>query len=1343
MTKFVREPREILKKYRKTEPSLLVFFRGLCLTVLLVILFIYFVILTFFVATDHPILSKVLIPKPYILAPVVKISSKYEFSIACEFNYLDFRTPTDEDRANCNKYIVPTNCAEQDPNNTFDGHCVGLFNPPIQDKFNFSLPDKRYGISFLITITDAAYDATNDNGMQIRVYDQLFNPSQLPNSVTKTISSLDPFFLDRLENSNLHIMGYHQVNKMYVSRKTKRFQIPTFFSVLGIPPSYFPQPFIESNYESVQVPSIVSSFTTNTYGSLFVGTLDWTEEIQTELRSSNVLDSFALLAAFYGLLVGIYVCLFGWSAILPWGICQITCCKHRSKSNLREKFPRGIPVISPLQIYQPKLERIEALEKFIKLFLVNVADQANREPKPQSIEDGEETIPDKEKPKFRPSSFLSILNTAPMTRPNSTRPNSTRPVSSNTQENQVTPNVPSIPEAKENSTTANVPPSNNRPPSNRLSFFLPKFPKSGSPDKGKSKALSPNDTLSTTNDSPTESKTGIPSFAPNKKVPNSTNLPTGLESDILSEIPFTGAPDGKSSTSKNLPSKSETGVSSTTPNKKDPDSTHLPTGSETDNLSTIPYTGGAPDGKSSTSKNLLPKTGVPSITPSKKVPDSTHLPTESETDNLSTIPYTGGAPDGKSSTSKNLPPKSETGVPSITLSTPSKKVPDSTHLPTESETEILSAIPYIGAPHSKSSTTKNSPPKSEINVPSTSQNKKVPDSTHLPTGSETDILSAIPYIGAPHSKSSTTKNSDSTNLPTGSDTDILSAIPYIGAPHSKSSTTKNSPPKLETDVPTTNKKVPDSTHLPSGSETDILSAGAPESKSSNAKNLPTKSVTGIPSIITPNEKIPESTDSQTGSETPYTGAPDSELSSAKNLPTKSVTGIPSIVTPNEKIPESTDSQTGSGTDISSTIPFTGAPDSKSSTIKNLPTKSETGVSSITPNVNENDNIFLPNETEKDVSSFSSEKSENIRKSAVYVDEKENPLIPEKAENIRKSMIYVDEQGNSLTPEEVENIRKSVVYVDEKENPLTPEKAESVRKSIIYVDEQGNSLTPEEVENIRKSVVYVDEKENPLIPEKAESIRKSIIYVDEQGNSLTPEEVENIRKSVVYVDEKENPLIPEKAENIRKSIIYVDEQGNSLTPEEVENIRKSVVYVDEKGNSLTPEEAENIRNSIVYVDEKGNPLTPEEAENIRNSVVYVDEKGNSLTPEKAENIRNSVVYVDEKGNPLTPEEAENIRNSVVYVDEKGNPLTPEEVKNIRNSVTFMEDNDEIEELNQEVYIGEGSSKSTEKYNLKDSVTNRDENKNPINLDDIPASSSSSKSTLLLPLRLKKLFKKNKK
>ncbi|CAG8637662.1 14846_t:CDS:2, partial [Funneliformis caledonium] len=392
MTRFIHEPREIINKYRFTEYSPLVILRGLCLTILLVIFFIYGIILTFLVATDDAFLMKSLIATPYVPVP-------------------DLRAPTEEDIANCNKYIVPTECKEQDPSNTSKGRCTGLFYPQIQDRFNFSLPDKRYGISFLITITDEAYNATDDNGMQVRAYDQLFVPTQLPDSVKKTISSLDPHFMERLEEQNFHVIGYQQANKMFISRKIKKFQIPTFFTVIGVPPAYFPQPFIESRYESIQVPGVVSSFTPTTYGSLFVGTVDWTEEIQSEVRSSNVSDSLALLAAFYGLLVGIYVCLFE-----PWGICQTTCCGRKTKNSLRKKFSRVIPLVSRSQsIRKPKLykERLDALEKFAKLYLVNIADQEQK--KPLDIEN----VDPNKKPPNRLSSIKSQNSvSAPDSSPN-------------------------------------------------------------------------------------------------------------------------------------------------------------------------------------------------------------------------------------------------------------------------------------------------------------------------------------------------------------------------------------------------------------------------------------------------------------------------------------------------------------------------------------------------------------------------------------------------------------------------------------------------------------------------------------------------------------------------------------------------------------------------------------------------------------------------------------------------------------------------------------------------------------------------------------------------------------
>src|ERR1043166_7566905 len=107
----------------------------------------------------------------------------------------------------------------------------------------------------------------------------------------------------------------------------------------------------------------------------------------------------------------------GSTAILPWGICQTTCCKRKSKSKLREKFSDGIPIVSRyrlLKSYQPAYNRLEALERFINLSLASVADPAVIEPKSSGIEGGEgvgasnENNEEKKKnklPKFRPLSF--------------------------------------------------------------------------------------------------------------------------------------------------------------------------------------------------------------------------------------------------------------------------------------------------------------------------------------------------------------------------------------------------------------------------------------------------------------------------------------------------------------------------------------------------------------------------------------------------------------------------------------------------------------------------------------------------------------------------------------------------------------------------------------------------------------------------------------------------------------------------------------------------------------------------------------------------------------------------
>ncbi|CAJ0838946.1 15768_t:CDS:10 [Entrophospora sp. SA101] len=222
--------------------------------------------------------------------------------------------------------------------------CIGKFqvptellDAPITERLNFSLPDKRYGIQFLINITDAEYNPKYDNGIVIKAYDQEFNPHRLPEAVGNLVNKLDPYFIERLDSLNFHIMTYHQ---------TREFLITSFWEMLGLPPYYFLQPYIDSRIEYIRIPSIIDQFATSNYGILFVGTLNWIETIESDLRIYNNLDSIALISLFYSLLTGVYTFLFGWSAIVPWGICQRSCCSSGSKAKLCKKFEsRGIPLM--------------------------------------------------------------------------------------------------------------------------------------------------------------------------------------------------------------------------------------------------------------------------------------------------------------------------------------------------------------------------------------------------------------------------------------------------------------------------------------------------------------------------------------------------------------------------------------------------------------------------------------------------------------------------------------------------------------------------------------------------------------------------------------------------------------------------------------------------------------------------------------------------------------------------------------------------------------------------------------------------------------------------------------
>ncbi|CAJ0909281.1 8878_t:CDS:10, partial [Entrophospora sp. SA101] len=291
MTKLFYEPKRINER-KGTEPLALVCMRFSCLIISMIILMVFFAFMVYSVASDGRITTSVIIPKPYIPIPDLVINANFSFSMDCQLQYLDGRAISQTDKDSCSNYIVPTVCNEPDPNDLSKGRCTGKFqvptellDAPLTERLSFSLPDKRYGIQFLINITDdVPYDPKYDNGIIVKAYDQEFNPHRLPEAVNNLISKIDPCFIDRLDSLNFHMLAHHQINRMYIDRKTREFIIPSFWEVLGIPPFYFLQTYINSRVESAKIPSIADQFTPKNYGTLFVGTFNWIEIIERDLR---------------------------------------------------------------------------------------------------------------------------------------------------------------------------------------------------------------------------------------------------------------------------------------------------------------------------------------------------------------------------------------------------------------------------------------------------------------------------------------------------------------------------------------------------------------------------------------------------------------------------------------------------------------------------------------------------------------------------------------------------------------------------------------------------------------------------------------------------------------------------------------------------------------------------------------------------------------------------------------------------------------------------------------------------------------------------------------------------
>ncbi|CAG8745285.1 5718_t:CDS:2, partial [Racocetra persica] len=377
----IHETKDVFGRYRKTEPTFLIATRGIVLLIIIALLAGYFAILTIFLVFDGGVIKSNLEPSSVIPIPDLELIFNYHFNISCVFRFTDGSESAPQE---CSSFILQPSCN----NATSDDRWHGYFT--ATEGLVFNQTAKRYGMYFTINIDDPRYVRDNDKGMLIKAFDSEFNPITVPLSVNESAHKIDGEFFKSLDDLNLHVIGFQQMNWMFINRHIRRKQVSNFWTILGIPPSHFEEKYITTKYESVTNPGTAALASTNQtitgqqfYANLFVGTMNWFQNVETEGN---------LLAGFYGLLIGIYILCFGFAPVHPWGLCQSFFLRRRIKQELHKKqYPKAIPLIEQPRTDETLTERINYLEQFLKQFFCDVSFMEELKDE-NGLEDAVETI---------------------------------------------------------------------------------------------------------------------------------------------------------------------------------------------------------------------------------------------------------------------------------------------------------------------------------------------------------------------------------------------------------------------------------------------------------------------------------------------------------------------------------------------------------------------------------------------------------------------------------------------------------------------------------------------------------------------------------------------------------------------------------------------------------------------------------------------------------------------------------------------------------------------------------------------------------------------------------------
>ncbi|CAG8652871.1 9400_t:CDS:10 [Rhizophagus irregularis] len=342
------KPKQVLEIFaafqKRNEPKSIAILRILVAILFLAILICYMYVQIVDVRLDTPIFSvkmqdtieeeEIPMPSKYLY---VHFAYGFQFNINCQIIGRINKTSLED----CEPYLQ-----QPESSSTNGGIYEGVFEA---NGLNFTKFDIEK-IEFNFTIIDPnviPLDDDSDIGIKIQIFDSktqdplnMKNYKEDNNHVKNSILSLTDL--------NSYHLSSHEYHIVELSRIKRNVAKEYWWNILGIPPKYIYETFINSQLESHPLLEALNA-PANSYAKLALIMRTWRVPLEQEQKAKTLFDAVGQIAGVVGSLSFLYSLLFGTgsNAIQSWGIVQ------------------------KMKWFGIKKERLDAVERFLKEYVVD------------------------------------------------------------------------------------------------------------------------------------------------------------------------------------------------------------------------------------------------------------------------------------------------------------------------------------------------------------------------------------------------------------------------------------------------------------------------------------------------------------------------------------------------------------------------------------------------------------------------------------------------------------------------------------------------------------------------------------------------------------------------------------------------------------------------------------------------------------------------------------------------------------------------------------------------------------------------------------------------------------